>query len=391
MLGNEQSRIAAAVEVQRTWRGYRTRHKLHCIIGKDPAIARKWSSRCPHIMARYQKYCRWCTMQGLPPGSSAVMSLEDYCAMVIQDWWRRCVGGATKEAPFQTQERRAWDAHTAATAIQGAWRRYNDMKVYRFYRELINFRGRGNPSLMLRAINPAESRLLDRASGAHVRFRLGGDKFPPNIYYKVFTRRPIVDLCACSPRDYTSMEQRHRLARDQHNTNPRPVHPSGQDRENWYKRWENNGWRIVSDRLFLSALQDPVTVSTASRRQDFHHSKIQRKEEVEKKRKQRKIEWLKKMYRDGMLGVCKAVSDDMTASAVGVATSQLVELTDAHGPGAVEEGDVDELLKWTNGLNYEEYITDWHLSATSAYSDDIEHHMFPSTTDPQEVTVATHS
>ena len=44
----------------------------------------------------------------------------------------------------------------------------------------------------------------------------------------------------------------------------------------------------------------------------------------------------------------------MTASAVGVATSQLVELTDAHGPGAVEEGDVDELLKWTNGLNYEE-------------------------------------
>ena len=44
----------------------------------------------------------------------------------------------------------------------------------------------------------------------------------------------------------------------------------------------------------------------------------------------------------------------MTASAVDVATSQLVELTDTHGTEAVEEGDVDELLKWTNGLNYEE-------------------------------------
>ena len=83
------------------------------------------SSRCPHVMARYQKYRRWCTTQGLPPGSGAVMSLEDYCAMVIQDWWRRRVGGATEEAPPQPQERRVWDGHTAATAIQGAWRRYN--------------------------------------------------------------------------------------------------------------------------------------------------------------------------------------------------------------------------------------------------------------------------
>ena len=32
------------------------------------------------------------------------------------------------------------------------------MKVFRFYRDLINFQGRGDPSLMLKCINPAEVR-----------------------------------------------------------------------------------------------------------------------------------------------------------------------------------------------------------------------------------------
>ena len=33
-----------------------------------------------------------------------------------------------------------------------------DVKVFRFYRDLINFQGRGDPSLMLKCINPAEVR-----------------------------------------------------------------------------------------------------------------------------------------------------------------------------------------------------------------------------------------
>ena len=44
---------------------------------------------------------------------------------------------------------------------------------------------RGNPSFLLKAINPVEAQLLDFSVNAHVRFRLGGDSFPPNIYYKV--------------------------------------------------------------------------------------------------------------------------------------------------------------------------------------------------------------
>lgn len=45
---------------------------------------------------------------------------------------------------------------------------------------------------------------------------------------------------------------------------------------------------------------------------------------------------------------------EKTTSAVNMAVDQLVELTDTHGPGVVEEGDVDELLQWTNALNYDE-------------------------------------
>lgn len=52
-------------------------------------------------------------------------------------------------------------------------------------RNVINFRLGGDPRLLLRTINPGEAGLFDRASGVHVRFRLGGYSFPPSIYYKV--------------------------------------------------------------------------------------------------------------------------------------------------------------------------------------------------------------
>ena|SRR6218665_3608983 len=49
-----------------------------------------------------------------------------------------------------------------------------DVNVYRYYRDLISFRQKGDPSMMLRAINPGEARYLDSAAGVHVKFRLAG-------------------------------------------------------------------------------------------------------------------------------------------------------------------------------------------------------------------------
>ena len=46
------------------------------------------------------------------------------------------------------------------------------------------------------------------------------DRFPPHIYYKVFTHRPVQDIGAFSPCDYTSSDFRKQTARDIHNKTP---------------------------------------------------------------------------------------------------------------------------------------------------------------------------
>ena len=46
---------------------------------------------------------------------------------------------------------------------------------------------------------------------------LSQDRFPPNIYYKIFTHRPVQDLCANSPKDYTKSDAKRTMARDVHN------------------------------------------------------------------------------------------------------------------------------------------------------------------------------
>ncbi|OQR93885.1 hypothetical protein ACHHYP_02107 [Achlya hypogyna] len=95
----------------------------------------------------------------------------------------------------------------AAARIQGLWRGYTNKRIYRYYRDLVNFRNTGDPMLMLKAINPSEAHLLDAATNAQVRFRLGGAAFPPTIYYKIFTRGAVCDMNAFSPKDYTTAHQ----------------------------------------------------------------------------------------------------------------------------------------------------------------------------------------
>ena len=69
----------------------------------------------------------------------------------------------------------------------------------------------------MRTINPVESKYIDAAAGIRIRFRLAGERFPPTIYYKIFTNRPIQDLCANAPRDYTRPYLRLKSAVDSNN------------------------------------------------------------------------------------------------------------------------------------------------------------------------------
>lgn len=188
-----------------------TRLQFHKIFSTSffTSLLQSVGSLYPKLKSRYKDYLRWCFEQNLQ--SSVILSFEDYCARIIQLWWRRLRLKNVPVRPIPSRvprvcksllPRRKLDPHTAAVLIQRVWRKHNvschytstlgyvytlycvvfacvllvlqDAKVYRFYRDLINFKRRGNPKMMLRCINPAEAKLLDKAIGAHVKFRLGG-------------------------------------------------------------------------------------------------------------------------------------------------------------------------------------------------------------------------
>ncbi|KAM4795502.1 protein MFI [Rhinophrynus dorsalis] len=252
------------------------------------------------------------------------------------------------------------DQEKAAAVIQRAWRRILDMNVFKYYKNLINFKRKGDPKLLLKCINPQEAELIDAAAGVHVRFRLGGMKFPPNIYYKLFTHRPVVDMCANSPKDYTKPFLKQLLPKQIHNHGDIPR----QDHSGWYTRVENNGWRLLTPRVFDSMEQ--VLPADNKRSLPFHHCRLQRKQDVEKRQKQRKIEWMKKMYYEGSLHV--ETTDPNTAELVDQATQGLIYSAEKHGMDSVMDWEVDELLIWTNALNYDEYIGTWKEIGTSKSS-----------------------
>lgn len=71
--------------------------------------------------------------------------------------------------------------------------------------------------------------------------------FPPNIYYKIFTYRPITDVCASSPKDYTQPGVKQPVARQTNNCWPLMQ----EDRSGWYQRMENNSWRLFCSKVVL--------------------------------------------------------------------------------------------------------------------------------------------
>ncbi|KAI8910868.1 hypothetical protein EDD86DRAFT_217863 [Gorgonomyces haynaldii] len=131
----------------------------------------------------------------------------------------------------------------AAQKIQRCWRSYYNLRVYHFYRDLIRFREQGDPKSLLRFINPRESTLVEKSMGIHMRFRLGGEKFPPVIFYKIYVDRKLVDMNAFSPRDYTLSDTK--MVDPVHLFNKTAWKPGKY--EEWYQRFENNEWRPVLD------------------------------------------------------------------------------------------------------------------------------------------------
>ncbi|KAI5271319.1 protein MFI [Manis pentadactyla] len=241
----------------------------------------------------------------------------------------------------------------AARVIQKAWKSFLNVAVFQHLKSLINIRRQGEPCQIVRYFNPKEAELLDAAAGIQVRFRLGGVRFPPEIYYKIFTHRHIEDLCANSPRNYTKLPAKH-------TSHVKSDKLQEEDHSGWYRRIENNGWRPVSDRFWMSTEN---IVMGDQKESKFHFSKLKRRQDMEKKRKVRKIEWMRQMYHMGELKA-KATNRE-TLCLIHTATKGLIQAIEDGEIDSVMEWEVDEVLNWTNTLNFDEYISHWKEIATS--------------------------
>lgn len=164
-----------------------------------------------------------------------------------------------------------FSSEEAARRIQRAWRHHSDRALFQQLKNLINFRNKGDPASLLKVINPLEAQLLDPAVGAHVRFRLGGTEWPPQIYYKIYLHSPVCDVNSFAPRNYT----------DKTSTSIPPLSPEQlpevAEELGWYTRTENNGWRPISS-LSPSAIDAITQMTDKPRRQ-----KIKRRKRIAKK------------------------------------------------------------------------------------------------------------
>ncbi|XP_072234393.1 protein MFI [Leuresthes tenuis] len=244
----------------------------------------------------------------------------------------------------------------AARIIQRAWRQHVLREVFGFAKMLISHCNQMDPQTLLRAVNPREAGLLDAAAGVFIRFRLGGVTFPPNVYYKIFTYRPIVDLCASSPKDYSQLGRK--MAVDQKTKRGQALKQG--DRSGWYHRMENNTWRLFCCKVW--SVNEPAEIG-ADKRMDFHYSRLQRRQDVGKWRKRKKIEWLKQLYNQGRL---RAHSEHRHMAALVESSAQeVMDTIEENGDDELLEWELDELLAWTNTLNFEEYMQEWkHLACS---------------------------
>ena len=72
-------------------------------------------------------------------------------------------------------------------------------------------------------------------------------------------------------------------------------------------------------------------------------------------------------YKEGML-LAKHGTETPVMKDIQHSVKEMVEVTEKKGYEAVNEWEVDEILEWTNGLNFDSYVSTWKEYATSATS-----------------------
>ncbi|KAJ3188239.1 hypothetical protein HDU85_005389 [Gaertneriomyces sp. JEL0708] len=413
MVRDQLARMAAAVTIQAAFRGWRTRQKYIAVICSQltwrthrlsppdvgvygglpfqrelPDITLTALHVQERLIRRYHRYCdvveRLHEYNILPP------TFPDFAAAYIQSVWRmwivrrnwlkfqRIRSGESTEAE-EARKAMLWKVraasrqygssrHEAAIRIQRMWKSYYNLKIYRFYRDLIKYRLRGHPGKILRFINPQESRLMDPAMAIHVRFRLGGSSFPPTIFYKIFAHKSLIDMNAFSPRYYTAQQNKQPLPIDLFDQTGPLLKPAD---NGWYQRVDNNGWRPVSDKLWDPAEGEELTPPKPVK---FHHLKLKRRQQLEQLKRARKIAWLQKMYRDGRHldpNLKAGAVDPSLTNAGGLATFNGSDPTAEELLGVDTNMDENFLIQWSTVLDFEAYFENWIELAITGASDGI--------------------
>eukprot|EP00941_MAST-03F_sp_MAST-3F-sp1_P000018 g18.t1 len=308
----------------------------------------------------------------------------------------------------------------AALLVQNKWRCHANRRIYKYYRDLIRFRNAGDPAEMLRSINGSEANLIDPASKIYVRFRLGGYSFPPTIYYKVYTSSPICDVGAFAPKNYSATGPTADSASQLHNSVSRrstnqsvsqtalanaPLSSTirvgktyftaqltedsrsetvvGLDSD-WYERWENNGWRSVTAKSLQDHKDDSVTKRSAAKRIPYNRNKLRRKEDLIRIRKEKKRKWLRRLYFEGMAKERKTGNNNEETKKTKLNSPILSNVGNSFTlRNQPKENNVDidfdspewderiaeELLEWTEELDYDSYLESWISIGTSTTSD----------------------
>jgi len=231
----------------------------------------------------------------------------------------------------------------------------------------------------MKLICPKEAQFMDTAAGTHIRFRLASPSyterygaFPPAVYYKVYTHRPVVDLCATAPRDYTHAQNKVKLPMQRFNAVKENVigiqnltYQGEPGTEGWYRRFENNSWRPISDKMLLASLYTtpiPNFKPTVAERR--------RKRTIDRKRK--RIAWLRKMY----FSNDQAFTDDTLVEDAIESMSLAVNNKDNENPfplkkhdvsDEIDDDDVQALIEWTCCLDYSEYNNYWAHLGTAGF------------------------
>jgi len=415
----------AAIEIQRIFRGKicrrRLREKAQGIkyINRSQGPSRPYTRGKKVDGAQLSKYlANVRTQQNRGTGDN--QGFQGWCCIRIQAWWRMIL--VQKYFKYQAfyifgiaalQIQVAWrkycqqryfdsaasshepiiitDSDVAARIVQNAWRSYTSCKIFKYYRDLINFRLAGDPAVLLRTINPQEAAIFDAAMGIHIRFRLGRGlttDFPPVIYYKVFTHNPLCDVNSFAPRDYT----RHRPVSptDLHNNEDKDaqekkegsirvgrsffdtVVSEGKDDQSpfQYRRFENNPWRPITVKTLQDMDKTPEMIREEAKSQPFHFSRIKRQQDIAQRRREQKRKWLMKMYKEGL------AQESAEAKGTDLHSYLVEQKGDIAGDAEIEvdfdgddwEVEANALLQWSEELDYDGYVQNWMEIGTSGSS-----------------------